>query len=121
MTKVLDQITQIARVCHEANRAYCESIGDQSQMPWDLAPGWQQASARNGVQAIADGYVVYPQDSHEAWMRDKLADGWRYGEVKDEKAKTHHCIVPYEELPAEQRMKDHIFLAIAKAMLRDIG
>jgi len=27
----------IAKVCHEANRAYCESIGDNSQLSWEDA------------------------------------------------------------------------------------
>lgn len=30
-------IEQIARVCHEVNRAYCESMGDTSQVPWEDA------------------------------------------------------------------------------------
>jgi hypothetical protein len=29
-------------------------------------------------------------------MADKIADGWVYGEEKDEMLKTHHCIVAFE-------------------------
>jgi len=36
---------QIAQVCHEANRAFCSSIGDNSQHAWDAAPQWQRDSA----------------------------------------------------------------------------
>jgi hypothetical protein len=42
----------IARVCHEVNRAYCTSLGDESQLPWDSAPQWQKDSAINGVRFI---------------------------------------------------------------------
>jgi hypothetical protein len=30
--------TDIAKVCHETNRAYCETLGDNSQPPWEEAP-----------------------------------------------------------------------------------
>lgn len=117
MTKVLDQVTQIARVCHEANRAYCETLGDTSQKPWDVAPGWQQTSAIMGVNAIKSGEVTSPIQSHISWMAAKTLDGWKYGPVKDEAKKEHHCMVPYEQLPGEQRLKDAIFFAVATAML----
>jgi hypothetical protein len=47
---------------------------------------------------------------HENWTKDKVADGWVYGEVKDAAAKTHPCLVPYDQLPANQRFKDSLFL-----------
>ena len=40
---------QIARVCHEVNRAYCRAIGDESQPAWEDAPDWQQRSAVLGT------------------------------------------------------------------------
>jgi hypothetical protein len=43
-------------------------------------------------------------------MADKIKEGWVYGFVKDPVSKTHPCIVPYEELPEEQQMKDHLFV-----------
>ena len=39
----------IAKVAHEVNRAYCEALGDTSQLSWEDAPEWQKASARAGV------------------------------------------------------------------------
>jgi len=47
-------VEQVARVAHEANRAYCESIGDTSQVRWEDAPQWQRDSALKGVQFHAD-------------------------------------------------------------------
>src|SRR5437879_1359495 len=43
------QVEQVAKICHEANRAYCETIGDNSQPTWEKAPQWQKDSAINGV------------------------------------------------------------------------
>lgn len=103
-----DMLDAIARVCHEANRAFCRTIGDNSQETWDVAPDWQKTSAINGVRfhLMADHG---PQESHENWMKEKLADGWKYGEVKDAEAKTHPCLVPFRKLQLGQAMKDIIF------------
>lgn len=110
-------IFQIAQVCHEANRAYCEAIGDMSQMPWNDAPGWQQASALEGVLAAVNGAT--PEQLHQSWFDAKVREGWVYGPVKDADAKTHPCLVPYAELPESQRLKDHLFRAVVQALWRD--
>jgi hypothetical protein len=107
-------IEQTAKMCHEVNRAYCEAIGDHTQVPWNEAAEWQQDSAINGVMFHLNNPDARPQDSHANWYKDKLADGWKYGPVKDVQKKEHPCMVPYEELPLEQRVKDHLFIAMVK-------
>jgi hypothetical protein len=111
------QAIAIAQVCHEANRAYCITIGDLSQPRWEDAPEWQTDSAISGVQAIVSGEITAPEQSHESWSAHKLADGWKYGEKKDPEAKTHPCLVPFSALPVEQQMKDRLFFAITTALL----
>lgn len=110
-------VSLIAKVCHEANRAYCAALGDFSQLPWEQAPAWQRDSAVLGVALIVDHPETTPEQSHENWMAQKRADGWVWGPVKDPDAKTHPCLVPYADLPAEQRAKDYIFGAIVRALL----
>ncbi len=104
-------IDNIARVCHEANRAYCRTLGDISQLPWEEAPAWQRESARMGVDLHLMGEFG-PEASHISWMKQKTDDGWVYGEIKDPDKKTHPCIKPFADLPVEQQMKDHLFRAI---------
>lgn len=107
---------EIARVCHETNRALCEAFGDHSQKPWDEAEGWQRDSAIKGVEFALLNPDAPPSAQHDAWTADKVAAGWVYGEVKDATAKTHPCIVPYEQLPPEQRAKDYVFRAVVHGM-----
>lgn len=107
-------VEQIAQVCHEANRAWCEVNGDDSQLPWDQAEPWQRDSAIEGVQKALDGAT--PEELHASWCESKEADGWTYGEVKDGEAKTHPCLVPYDELPEEQRRKDYLFRGVVHAL-----
>jgi hypothetical protein len=106
------KIVKIAIVCHEVNRAYCEAMGDKSQPKWKDAPDWQKDSAINGVQFHIDNPTAGPSASHESWLKQKAAEGWKYGLVKDPEKKEHPCFVPYEKLPAEQKAKDFIFTAI---------
>lgn len=110
------KIIKIARVCHEANRAYCESLDDLSQKPWACAEEWQKVSAYAGVNFHLDNPNADDAASHENWLKDKIADGWRYGAVKDTEAKTHPCCIPFDLLPIEQQRKDRLFRAIVHAL-----
>ena len=107
---------QIAKVCHETNRAYCETLGDNSQPPWKEAPGWQKTSAINGVKFHLANPNSTPSKSHEEWLKEKEATGWKYGPVKDPAEKEHPCFVPYDELPPEQKAKDALFVGVLNAL-----
>lgn len=115
-TKMTDE--KIAQVCHEANRAYCETLGDVSQLSWRNAPTWQRDSAMVGVKFNRENPDAPPSASHESWLAQKLKDGWTYGPVKDPERRTHPCCVPFEQLPLEQQRKDHLFKAIVAALTR---
>lgn len=114
--KVLD-LEDIAAIAHNVNRVYCQQVGDFSQPSWEEAPDWQKSSAIAGVKAYADNPSITPEQSHENWMAIKLKDGWKYGPIKDPDKKEHPCMMPYAELPQEQKVKDSLFLAVVKATL----
>ncbi len=99
-----------ARICHEINKAWCEHTGDTSQKHWEEAEQWQRDSAVAGVLFRLNNPGAAVSAQHDSWMADKIKEGWVYGFVKDPVSKTHPCIVPYEELPEEQQMKDHLFV-----------
>lgn len=111
------KIQDIAKQCHEANRQFCISIGDNSQKPWDEAEEWQRESAIDGVKFRINNPDAPDSAQHDAWCDFKIKDGWVYGEVKDTSAKTHPCLVPYEELPYGQKAKDKLFQAIVDICL----
>jgi len=43
---------------------------------------------------------------HEVWAKNRIAEGWTYGTVRDDALKQHPCLVPYEELPESEREYD---------------
>lgn len=110
------KVENLAMICHEANRAYCISIGDDSQPRWEDAPQWQKDSAIAGVNFRLENPTATAADMHQSWLNVKMKDGWRRGDVKDPAAKTHPCMVPYSDLPYEQRVKDHLFKAVLDAV-----
>lgn len=110
-------VEEIAKVCYEANRAYCEALGDHSFTPWDDAPDWQRYSNIAGVEFHLDNPNAEPDMSHNAWLRHKREDGWKYGPIKDPEKKEHPCMVPFYELPIEQQAKDLLFISITHALL----
>ncbi|MFM1891541.1 MAG: hypothetical protein RLZ44_618 [Pseudomonadota bacterium] len=107
---------EIARVCHEVNRALCISFGDYSQPYWNEAPDWQRQSALSGVLFYMWNPDAGPEESHEHWYAEKRDQGWLFGPVKDAEAKTHPCMVPFEELPRHQQLKDHLFKTIVNVL-----
>ena len=109
-------VEQIAEVAHETNRAYCRTIGDNSQPCWTESPDWQKTSAINGVKFHIENPDAGYSASHESWLKEKYADGWTYGEVKDPGKKEHPCCMPYRDLPAEQKVKDALFIGVVRAM-----
>ncbi len=109
-------VERIAEVAHETNRAYCETIGDFSQSSWHNAPNWQKDSAVNGVKFHLSNPNAGCSGSHENWLKEKTEAGWSYGETKDPDKKKHPCFVPYENLPAEQRVKDALFVGVVRAL-----
>jgi len=109
-------IEQIARICHDANASLCASVGDFSQTSWGEAPEWQRESAINGVEFHLAHPDAPASATHDSWLKEKVESGWVYGEVKDADARTHPCIVPFEQLPPEQQAKDHLFRGIVNAL-----
>lgn len=111
-------LEQIARVCHQTNKAYCEMLGDMSQADWEQAPDWQRLSAIAGVEF----HHLYPmagdEASHESWRSQKTAEGWVYGPVKDADLKQHPCMVDFDELPIQQQLKDALFKTICNTLER---
>ena len=43
---------------------------------------------------------------HEVWAETRIKQGWKYGEQRNDELKTHPCLVPYEDLPEEEKEYD---------------
>lgn len=111
--KFADLVESCASVAHEANRALCEADGDFSQVPWEEASEDIKEGARGGILKVLANPNITPEDLHNDWAQNKLADGWVYGPEKDESRKTHPNLVPYEDLSQIDQLKDQTFKLLA--------
>lgn len=46
------------------------------------------------------------RNTHEVWSQGRIRGGWTYGEKRDDAAKTHPCLVPYDQLPESEKEYD---------------
>jgi len=46
------------------------------------------------------------ENTHEVWAQGRIAEGWTYGEERDDATKKHPCLVPYSELPESEKEYD---------------
>ncbi len=43
---------------------------------------------------------------HEVWAKNRIEQGWTWGEERNDMLKHHPCLVAYEELPEEEKLYD---------------
>lgn len=56
---------------------------------------------------------------HEVWAEARIRQGWTYGELRDDEFRTHPCLIPYEELPEEEKEYDrHTSIETLKLILK---
>ncbi|UCE61432.1 MAG: hypothetical protein JSU63_06720 [Phycisphaerales bacterium] len=48
------------------------------------------------------------ESAHDHWARLRIAEGWTWGEQRDDAAKTHPNLVPYCELSESEKEYDRI-------------
>lgn len=58
------------------------------------------------------------ENVHDLWALRRLAEGWTFGPERDDNAKKHPCLVPYQELPDSEKEYDRkVALGTLKAVL----
>ncbi|OGN72213.1 MAG: hypothetical protein A2X25_00695 [Chloroflexi bacterium GWB2_49_20] len=128
--KVLEDLSGVA---HEI---YCEGLKSRGESTYatsvnykDLPENFKEQNRQNvrdiPIKLASAGYAMiparsneppfnFPGDSleflaereHERWMQVKLADGWKYAPETDKDKKLNHCLVPWNELPDDEKEKD---------------
>lgn len=46
------------------------------------------------------------ENVHDVWAASRMAEGWSWGESRNDTLKQHPCLVPYNELPESEKEYD---------------
>lgn len=46
------------------------------------------------------------ENVHENWAKSRMDQGWVLGQARSDAAKTHPCLIPYEQLPEVEKDYD---------------
>ena len=55
------------------------------------------------LDALAESIA---RNVHEVWAQNRIAEGWTYGPVRNDTLRQTPCLVPYEDLPEEEKAYD---------------
>lgn len=150
-SNIRDDFTeQLARSIHNVYVAMEAANGkttdtNPSMVPWERLPeGLRQSNiaqaADIGDKVEAIGAIIVPESSdapefhftdgeverlaeqeHDRWMRDKLSQGWTYGEPRDDERRIHPDLQPWASLSEADKDKDRNAIRTLPATLHDAG
>lgn len=46
------------------------------------------------------------ENTHDVWSQGRIAEGWTYGETRNDEKKENPCLLPYDELPESEKNYD---------------
>jgi hypothetical protein len=110
-----EQVRAIAVRIYSVIRALNNEFG-KLYPAWEHAGDDQQTTFIEGVRFHLNNPDMTPKETHDWWMEDKAAKGWTYGPVKDEVAKHHPSMIPYEDLSELERGKDVVFIELCRIL-----
>jgi hypothetical protein len=108
-------LEEVIYLAHEVNRAVRGCIGQDPGVPFgDVSPEKKASLRLSVLYAWEFGLSDCDEDSHNRWTYAKLREGWKFGEAEDSEKKTHPNLVPYDDLPWKEQLKDRFFRAIVE-------
>ena len=72
----------------------------------DYIPNPVDLSAVELPEGLNELVESLSKNVHEVWAAGRIAEGWKYGPVRDDTKKEHPCLIPYKELSEEEKDYD---------------
>jgi len=114
----MNNIERIAEILYEATRR--EAEWSQRSIVPEAWNDRDDAFRKQFVQVIQNYLTMdklpTPEEAHDSWVKAYTDMGWVYGPERDPVKKTHPDMVPFDQLPKDERDKDAIFLALIYAV-----
>lgn len=61
------------------------------------------------------------KNTHDEWAKSRMDQGWSYGPFRDDVRKKHPDLIPYEDLPEEEKEYDRITAMNAIKLIVKLG
>lgn len=61
------------------------------------------------------------ENTHDIWAEARMAEGWTYGEVRDDDKKQHPNLIPYSALPEEEKEYERIMAWNTIKLIKKLG
>ncbi|OGP72231.1 MAG: hypothetical protein A2Z73_05335 [Deltaproteobacteria bacterium RBG_13_60_28] len=96
---------QLREDLQESNRQQAEQIPEKLQaVGYGIRPAAGGEPSKMGL--TPEELELLARMEHDRWLAEKTRAGWRYGVPRDDAKKLHPCLVPWEQLPEEEKEKD---------------
>lgn len=63
----------------------------------------------------------WAENTHEVWAKERLHQGWSHGPARDDAAKKHPGLVPYDQLPESEKEFDRRTAAETLKLILKLG
>lgn len=105
-------LVDIAQECHYKNNELMVMNGEEPNPPWDTLDRHTKFMTFKSVLKALENPNLTAKDMHDEWMKNKISDGWTFGDVKDKEQKTHPLIIDFDLMNDIDKMKDQSFINI---------
>lgn len=61
------------------------------------------------------------ENAHEVWAATRMAEGWTYGPIRDDKKKQHPDLIPYSALPEGEKEYDRLMAINTIKLVKKLG
>jgi hypothetical protein len=96
--------SELTETYRDANRTVADHLpvklaSLEYYIPKDPSNWSQQVDLTENLELMAEL-------EHNRWYAERKLNGWQYGETRNDNHKIHPCLVPYEQLPEQEKQKD---------------
>lgn len=82
---------------------------------------WNPKQIDLSIVTVSNSHIeAIAERVHDSWAAERIAAGWSYGKERDDILKTNQCLVPYIELPENEKQYDRATVITVLVALNEV-